>query len=209
MNPNNIGFERLKGRENFSEWKVGSRAYLTSKGHFKECTVKLAADATVVQKSANEKALAELTLLLDTSLYSYIEHATEAKEAWDALIKVFEDKGAVRKVSLLKQWISLKSDDCASVHEYVNKNVSIRSKVKNAGFDISEEIAGCILLCGLSEEYTPLVMSMEAKQEITMDSVKNLLLQTIDSNRPNESAMSVKKFYKKSKKGKDDGKPVK
>lgn len=120
MNPNNIGFERLKGRENFSEWKVGSRAYLTSKGHFKECIVKLADDATSIQKSANEKALAELTLLLDTSLYSYIEHATEAKEAWDALIKVFEDKGAVRKVSLLKQWISLKSDDCGSVHEYVN-----------------------------------------------------------------------------------------
>lgn len=77
MNPNNIGFERLKGRENFSEWKVGAKAYLTSKGHFKECIVKLATEATAVMKSANEKALAELTLLLDTSLYSYIEHATE------------------------------------------------------------------------------------------------------------------------------------
>lgn len=99
--------------------------------------------------------------------------------------ELFEDKGAVRKVPLLKQWITLKSDECA--------------KVKNAGFDISEEIAGCILLCGLREEYNPLVMSMEAKATITMDSVKNLLLQTIDANR-SENAMAVGKFDKNSKK---------
>lgn len=206
---NTIAFERLKGRENFAEWKVGAKAYLTSKGHFNSCKAKLADDATAPQKEVNAKALAELTLLLNPSIYSYIEHATEAKEAWDALMEVFEDKGAVRKVSLLKQWITLKSDECASMHDYVNKNVSMRAKIKNAGFDISEEIAGCILLCGLSEEYNPLVLSMEAKEKITLDSVKNLLLQTIDTNR-SENAMAVKNFGKNAKKKKDKGKkPVK
>lgn len=202
----NFGFERLRGRENYSEWKVGARAYLTSKCYFNECIVKLpAADATTpptaTQRTTNQKALAELTLLLDPSLYSYIEHALEAKEAWDALTEVFEDKGAIRKVFLLKQWISLKCDDCTSMHEYVNKNVSIRSKVKNAGFDISDEIAGCILLCGLGEDYNPLIMSMEAKETITLDSVKNMLLQSIEvNNNSSENAMSVKKFNKRDKK---------
>lgn len=201
----NFGFERLRGRENFSEWKVGARAYLTSKGFFSSCQIKLAADATAPQKTADEKALAELTLLLNSSLYSYIEDCKEAKDAWDALIKLFEDKGAVRKVSLLKQWISLKSDDCATIHDYVNKNVSIRAKIKNAGFNIDEEIAGCILLCGLSEQYNPLVMTMEAKDTITLDSVKNMLLQSIDANSVSETAMGVGKFKKnpkyKNKKG--------
>lgn len=205
----NFGFERLKGRENFSEWKVGARAYLTSKGYFDSCTVKLATDANAAAKSADKKALAELTLLLSSSLYSYVEEAKEAKEAWDTLITMFEDKGAVRKVSLLKQWISLKSEECTSIHDYVNKNVTIRAKVKNAGFDISEEIAGCILLCGLSEEYNPLVMSMEAKADITLDSVKNLLLQSIDINRQSENAMAVKKFGKNAKNNGKKNKNVK
>lgn len=204
-----LAFSRLRGRENYSEWKVGAKAYLTSKGHYASCITKLEAEATPAQKSANEKALAELTLLLDPSLYSYIEDVTEAKLAWDALVKVFEDKGAIRKVSLLKQWISLKSGDCGSMHEYVNKNVSIRAKVKNAGFDISDEIAGCILLCGLSEEYNPLVLSMEAKETITLDYVKNMLLQSIDVNQSSENAMSVKKFSKKPKKNNNEKRQVK
>lgn len=204
-----FGFERLRGRENFSEWKVGARAYLTSKGHYNDCITSLAESANATQKTANERALAELTLLLDPSLYSYIWDAKQAKEAWDSLIAVFEDKGAIRKVSLLKQWISLKSDDCSSVHDYVNKNVAVRAKVKNAGFNISDEIAGCILLCGLSEKYDPLIMSMEAKDTITLDSVKNMLLQTVDINSSSENAMSVKKIAKKSKKGKKERKPVK
>lgn len=203
MSGNSLGFERLRGRENFCEWKIGAKAYLTSKGEFTECTVKLADNATAALKLANGKALADLTLLLDPSVYSYIEDATEAKVAWDSLINVFEDKGAIRKVSLLKQWISLKSNQCTSMHEYVNKNIAIRAKVKNAGFDISDEIAGCILLCGLSEEYNPLVMSMEAKEEITLDKVKNLLLQSIEMNDSNESAMSVKKFNKNIKSSKN------
>lgn len=209
MNVANISIAKLRGRENYSEWKIGAKAYLTSKGFFTDCTVKLSAEPTAAQKTSNAKALAELTLLLDPAIYSHIEDAAEAKDTWDALITVFEDKGAIRKVSLLKQWISLKSSDCASMHEYVNKNVTVKAKIENAGFNISDEIAGCILLSGLSEEYNPLIMSMEAKEQITLDSVKNMLLQSIDMNNSSENAMSVKKFDKKKKGKKGVKKPVK
>lgn len=92
MNPNShFVLERLKGRENFSEWKVGAKAYLTSKGYFANCITKLGTEATALEKLADGKALAELTLLLHSSLYSYIESAIEAKEAWDIIIGMFED----------------------------------------------------------------------------------------------------------------------
>lgn len=71
----NFAFERSKGRENFSEWKVG----LTKKGFHTVISVKLAESATVAQKEVDAKALAELTLLLLPSLYSYIEHAAETR----------------------------------------------------------------------------------------------------------------------------------
>lgn len=204
----NLSFERLKGRENFSEWKVGARAYLISKGHWTHITTELGEDATPKDKLADQKALAELTLLLDPGLYSHIDEYEEAKKAWDALKNVFEDKGALRKVSLFKQWISLQLGECSSMQEYVNKSVTLRNKVKSAGFEISEDIAGSILLCGLSEEYKPLIMSMEVKEKLTMDYVKNLLLQSIDFGENSESALSVQN-KRKSNNTKKAKKPVK
>lgn len=127
---NHLAFERLKGRENFSEWKTGARAYLTSEGLWSEMTKTLTTAATVAEKAQNDKALAELILLLEPSLYSYVEEISEAKAAWNSLLEIYEDKGAVRKVTLLKQWISLKSNECNSIHEYVNKSVALRAKVR-------------------------------------------------------------------------------
>lgn len=196
MNSQHLAFERLKGRENFAEWKTGAKAYLISRGHWDSITTKLAEDATPAVKLANRKALAEMTLLLEPTLYSYIEEIVEAKDAWDSLLKIFEDKGAARKATLLKQWISLKSNDCSSIYEYVNKSVSLRAKVKTAGFEIAEEIAGSILLCGLSEK--PLIMSMEVKEDLTLDHVKNTLLQSVDSDGgESATALSAQKQNKK------------
>lgn len=197
MSNNNLAFERLKGRENFSEWKTGAKAYLTSKGHWSQMQTELASSPSADQKSKNEKALAELILLIDSSLYSYVEDITEAKTAWDSLQSVFEDKGAARKVTLLKQWISLKSSECNSMHEYVNKSVALRAKVKAAGFTIAEDIAGSILLCGLSDDYKSLIMSMEVKDSLTLDYVKNVLLQNIDFDNNSENAMSANNKNKK------------
>lgn len=89
-----------------------------------------------VEAAGNEKTLAELTMLLDPSVYTYIESCKTACEAWDALVKAFEDSGVVKKIALLEQWIFLKLTDCESMQYYVNKCLVLRSKVKNAGFEI-------------------------------------------------------------------------
>lgn len=198
---NNLAFERLKGRENFTEWKTGAKAFLTAKGLGIHITNPLSTSANATETANNQKALAELILLLEPSIYSYVEGINEAKTAWDALVNNFEDKGAVRKVALLKQWTTLSSSGCASLHEYVNKSVALRTKVKTAGFDISEEIAGCILLGGLSDEYKPLIMSIEAgKDTLSLDFVKNILLQSVDYEIGESALIAKNKYKKKSKK---------
>lgn len=189
-NKHTLPFNLLKGRENFAEWKTGARAYLRSRGHWSQVTTMLAPDAKDEVKTANEKALAELTLLIEPNLYSYIEEFEQAKPAWDALVATYEDKGAARKVTLLKQWITLHLESCSSLHDYVNKSVALRNRVKSAGFDINDEIAGSILLCGLTDEYKPVIMSMESKDKLTLDSVKTVLLQNIDES-VDENAMNV------------------
>lgn len=201
MASNNLSFNRLRGRENYSEWKVGAKAYLTSKGFWSEVEIKLAADATADARLKNQKTLAELTLLIEPSLYSYIEDVQEPKDAWEALKTIFEDKGAVRKVTLLKNWISLRASECSGIHDYVNKSVTLHGKIKTAGFKIDDEVAACILLCGLGDDYKALIMSLEVKEQLSLDYVKNVLLQSIDFDDDiKESAMQVKKFNKGNKK---------
>lgn len=84
-------------------------------------------------------------------------------------------------------------DECSSIHDYVNKSLSLRSKVKTASFEIDEEIAGFIMLCGLNDDLKPLIMSLEAKEKgLNVDFVKNVLLQEIEYENSNENALSVK-----------------
>lgn len=193
-----LPFERLKGRENFATWKTGAKSYLITKGYWCQMGTAL----VEANKTLNERALAELILLVEPSVYPHLENCKEAKEGWDTLEKVFEDKGIVRKVTLLKQWISLRFSECSSMQEYVNQCLSLRSKVNNAGFNIDEDIAASIMLCGLSDEFKPLVMSMETKT-LTVDYVTNYLLQEIEfSNNTTEKALVAQKKFKKDQKQK-------
>ena len=107
MNNTLLPFERLTGRENFTNWKIGAKAYLITKGYYSEMCQGLATDAKPEVCAKNQKALAELTLLVDPCVYSHLEECDTAKSGWDALMAAFEDKGVIRKVTLLKQWISL------------------------------------------------------------------------------------------------------
>lgn len=198
---NNLGFERLKGRENYSTWKIGARAHLISKGFFETIEEALTEASTGVQKKADKKALAELTLLVHPDVYTYLEEANTAKDGWDALQSAFEDKGIVRKVTLLKQWIGLKLDDCKSMQEYVSKCLVLKSQVKSAGFAIDDEVSASIMLCGLNDQYKPMVLSVETKgDKLTVDYVKNLLLQEIDGESTGESALMAKRKEKFKKK---------
>lgn len=199
----NLGFSRLKGRENYAEWKVGARAYLTSKGLWKYVTTETTASSKAEDIASEQKALAELTLLLEAHLFSYVEDITAAKKAWEALESIFQDNGVLQKVFTLEQFVMLKLSDCDSLQDYVNKKVQLYSKTKK-GFNIDDEVAGGILLCGLGETYKPLIMSVRDK--LSPDYVKNLLLQSVDFEKDSENAMSAqnkKKFNKKMKSKKD------
>lgn len=207
MNTSTLAFARLKGRENYSEWKIGVRAHLITKGLWAWISTEITVSSPATDKKSDEKCLAELTLTLDTCVYTHIEECETAKSAWDALKLAFQDTGVSRKVTLLKQWITLRLENCESMHDYVTQCLSLRSKVRNAGFSIDEQTAGAIMLCGLSDDYRPMVMSIEAKgSELTVDFVKNILLQEVEFEKSDDAsafAARQKKSFKKFTQKKD------
>lgn len=142
------------------------------------------------------KALSELTLLLDENVYSYISDAATAKQAWIKLEKSFEDSGLSRKVELLKQLVKLSLEECESVEDYVSRMVTTCLKVGKAGLKIDDEILASLMLAGLPNQYTSLVMAIEnSTSKLTSDGVKTLLLQETRLNYNNNgggNANSVK-----------------
>ena len=188
--------EKLRGRENFENWKTAAQSYLTINGYW-SCTKSVAAEGSseaIIEK--HEKALAELTLMIEPSLYSYIAGKLNAKEAWEALNNAFADTSTCRKVYLLQQWITTKLVDCSSMEEYVNSMTTNWSRVKAVGFDIDEEVAASIMLAGLPAEYKPLIFGLESTgTKLTTDYVKNILLQgaIVENSNNQPSALFVKK----------------
>lgn len=170
-------FSKLKGRDNYHTWKIAAKSYLVIKKLW-SCILKEPNENKAEEVEKDLTAYSELNLLLDESIYSHIANANTAKAAWDALEKSFEDSGLCRKVELLKQMVRLTLNSCDSIEDYVNKMVTLSLKVQKAGLNIENEVVASLMLAGLPDEYSPLVMALEnSSKKLTVDAVKTTLLQ--------------------------------
>lgn len=200
MASNNLSFpfDKLRGRENFDVWKRHARSYLVLKNCWKIVDVGYNETPTDKQLETNERALAEITLMIEPANFAHIATAKTAKEAWDALLNAFEDTGLTRKVELLKRLVQLKLSDFESVQEYVSEMIMMSLKVQQTGLKLDDELVASLMLAGLPEEFIPLVMAVEnSKTKLSVDMVKNLLLQDakFDCSKVEEKALVSNKKH--------------
>lgn len=99
---------RLKGHEDFCDWKFAVQSYLRHEKLWKS----VIGEDTSADNS--EMALSKIILLLEPINYVHVKTAKTAKEAWDALSKAFDDSGLLRRVGLITKMINTKLDECAS-----------------------------------------------------------------------------------------------
>lgn len=112
-------------------------------------------------------------------------------------MNAYEDTGLTRKVELLKQLVNIRLESHNSMQEYINDIIMIALKVRNAGLNIDDELAASLMLAGLPNDFRPLVMAVEnSKEKLTIDMVKNLLLQDAKF----DSVDNEKALYSKNKK---------
>lgn len=190
-------FEKLRVRENFDVWKRHAKSYLVIRHCWKIIETGISANPNDKELKLNERALVEITLMVEPSNFAHIATCAAAKDAWTALVSAYGDSGITRKVELLKQLVQLKLTDCESMqeYEYINTMSLTSLKVQNAGLNIDDELKASLMLAGPPDDFRVLVLAVEnSKTELTVDVVKNLLLQDVKfDNKTYDSALYTNK----------------
>lgn len=198
--------DKLKGAENFHTWQFAMKSMLELKGWDKSImtrtvpatsTTPVSTECMETDESICKKAKGMIVLTLETGIFVHVSKCTSALEIWQTLKKMYEDKGLTRKIGLLRNLIQTRLEECDNMQDFVDKIMSTANKLTGVGFEINDDWLGAILLAGLTEEFKPLIMSIEANNEsISSDSIVSKLLDMQSSTAKGEAFLG-KKFKKK------------
>lgn len=192
--------KKLKGLENYHTWKFQMENLLAMK-KLDKC-IKGKPNLPNVSSENDLEKLVEaksiLSLSVEEPLIVHIVFATSAIEIWNILQHLYEDKGLLRKTSLLRALMSVRLEEANSMQAYVEEIMDLSNRLNGIGFVIGDEWLASILLAGLTEEYNPFIMSIEGSGvNVSADMIKQKLL---DSNfNANSSHGNVLYTSKKSK----------
>lgn len=107
------------------------------------------------------RAISELTLMIDSSLYSYIGDSKAASVVWKGLEKVFDDSGVARKITILNQLVWVKLTQNSSMEKYINAILLYWGRTKVAGFNLEEQVIASLMLGALPAEYRAMILGIE------------------------------------------------
>lgn len=134
-----------------------------------------------------EKAKETIILCIEPKLFIHINNCDSALSVWECLKKLYENKGLSREIALLVQLILPRLEECDGMQEYIDKKISAANKLTGIGFEVNDEWLGCILLAGLTEEYRPMIMSIESNgQNISADYVTSKLVDVQSSAKSDQ-----------------------
>lgn len=187
--------EKLTGSENYHTWSFAMMNLLEMnewEGTIIQAVANRESDATKLRK-----AKAKLVLSVDSSIYMHIQNCNTAADIWKTLKDLFEDRGLARKIGLLRKLITTRLESSDSMSEYVNQIIMTANKLTGIGFPINDEWLGAILLAGLGDDFSPMIMGLESSGiRISGDAIKSKLLDTT-YEKPSGSAFVGKGGHKK------------
>ncbi|XP_046590253.1 uncharacterized protein LOC124293440 [Neodiprion lecontei] len=171
--------EKLKGRENYDDWAVAMKAYLTHEDLWDFINPDNAA-AVPTDPQKDKKTRAKIILAVERQVYGHVRDLNTARDVWLALKKTYADTGVTRGLQLIKLVTDTKLENCSSEENYIDTIVSAAHQLKSIGLEFPDKGIGAILLNGLPEVYKPMVMALESsKVDLTTDLVKTKILQDV------------------------------
>ncbi|KOB70462.1 Retrovirus-related Pol polyprotein from transposon TNT 1-94 [Operophtera brumata] len=149
------GFDKLEGISNFQTWKFAMKNYLILEGLWTSVS------GDDVDPARSQRALARISLCIKPNLFQLLYGIDTAKDAWNKLSTVYEDKGLFRRVSLLRQLHRVEFAAFTNMTAYIDYVFTLVQQLANIGKLVEDAEIAEILLSGLPQEFDTLVSALE------------------------------------------------
>lgn len=206
-----FSIEKLNGSANYHNYLFAMQNFVEMK-KLSDCLVPKDDEHPDIPKEENTDKLSSaksmIALSVEPDLYVHIRSCVSALAMWRVFQKLYEDRGLLRKIGLLKTLMSIKLENCDNMQTYIGQITSTASKLSCVNFEIQDDWLSAILLAGLTDNYKPLIMSFEAGKTINSDEIKMKLLDTESSDSGTSSAFFGKKNFKSNSKKKNNRKKL-
>lgn len=179
MDKNNFNnITPFKG-QNYNLWKDRVRDYLDEKNLLRVVDDDIPEDPSLDYELKNKRALFAIKKFLDDTLYCRIKAADgRAKTMFKMLDEVYERKSQNTMISLTTQLMTLKAEKEEKMEDYFSRIEDLCDQLILAGGKMAETTKIAILINGLPTEFSSVQMTLRAKENVTLNGAKNLLLET-------------------------------
>ena len=110
-----------------------------------------------------QKALALITLAVQSDLMIHLEQCKTAKEAWIKLQTLYAEPSTANRMRLLEQFLTLKLGQGSSVANHIHTFSSTRSQLRAIDVKIEDNLYKRTLLRSLSSRFEGLTIAIEAQ----------------------------------------------
>ncbi|CAI7867401.1 unnamed protein product [Closterium sp. NIES-53] len=159
--------------KNYSAWKFKFQVLMMEQGlwGFFDGTEKKPDDESSIAawKKRDQKAFATLISRIDINLVSTVRTCIKleasAHEVWKRLETIHVNKTLHGKIIARNAFFTLKCHEGESMHEYATRVEELGETFMDVGGTVTEEDWILTLLCGLPEEWSTLIMTLDSVQD--------------------------------------------
>ena len=147
---------KLKGTSNYEVWALRTDAFLIKEG-LKEAIITKRPN---LEDSINDKALANIRLLVEDGPLLQIQHINTAKEAWESFKNLYSPKGFTSEFLICREFFNTTLDKHSSIEEYLNKVKQLSDQLKAKSLELPKQVIIAWVLNNLTEEYEGIVSNI-------------------------------------------------
>lgn len=133
---------KLNGIEDYNNWKFAMKMLLMREKLWQQ----VRGDEEEFDEEKSMEALTLICLHVEPHIYPHVRNANRGKEAWDALAKVFEDKGINRRIGLIDVLLDEKLEKHKNMHEYIIAIMSAAQKLEDIGQGLDDDLIAVVML---------------------------------------------------------------
>jgi len=127
-----------------------------------------------------ERATATIFLYLDEMAESHVCNLRDPVAIWAKLEDIYQSSGFSARFGAWCRLFAIRFDNSSNIEAYINEVRSYCQQLKEAGFEVHEEIQVSVVLNGLGSTWETFVMSVtqsyRQKEKVSLDSLVSQLM---------------------------------